>query len=236
MNVGFGGTRKGEEIAGMDAVTLKEKPLKMPAGTIQHLVFQPGDKPPFYAPHLDPTQYVGKLKGMRQILWERGLLKEGMSKSGGKDEKKDESMSMEHVLGEQKDFKEVESSLELLMARQGGFCLTLPKYHCEYNPIELVWGRAKHWTRQHCNKLREHVPLSFRAEEDRQAVQIVQAFCKKSYTHNLVHLRTGAVGPEGEKQYKVYTSHRKPAPSEYLKPSLRGYPPLVEFLAYLSSV
>ena len=222
MNVGYGGTRNGEEIAGMDAVTLREDTPNLPKGTVQHLVFQSGDDPPFYAPHLAPSMYVGRLEGMRQILKERGLLKKSMSKTGGSGKKKDDSMSMEFVLGEQKGFKEVESSLELLMARHKGFCLMLPKFHCECNPIELVWGRSKHWTRQHCNytvdKLRENVPLSFRAEDDRMAVSIMQKFCKKSYTHNLVYLKTGAVGPEGEQMYKTYKSHRKPAPSEYLKP------------------
>ncbi|CAB1096130.1 unnamed protein product [Ectocarpus sp. CCAP 1310/34] len=219
MNVGHGGKRQGEEIAGMDAVTLREDTPNLGKGSIQHLVFQPGDDPPMYAPHLAPAEYVGKLKGMRQILWERGLLKDGMSKSGGSGTKQDLSMSMEHVLGEQKDFKEVESSLALLMARHGGFCIMLPKYHCECNPIELVWGRAKDWTRKHCNysldALRENVPLSFRVEPDRQAVGTVQAYCKKSYTHNLVYRDTRAVGPEGEKHYQTYKSHRRPAPSEY---------------------
>lgn len=219
MNVGHGGTRNGEEMAGMDSVTLKEDTPLLKAGTVQHLVFQPGDDPPMYAPHLPPTEYVGKLKGMRQILWERGLLQKGMTKSGGSGEKKDLNMSMEHVLGEQKDFKEVQSSLELLLQRHGGFCLMLPKFHCECNPIELVWGRAKNWTRKNCNYslegLRKNVPLSFRPEDDRQPLPTVQRFCRKAYTHNLVYLKTGAVGPAGEKEYKVYKSHRRPAPSEF---------------------
>ena len=35
---------------------------------------------------------------------------------------------------------------------------------------------------------------------------VVQAFCEKSYTHNLVYLKTGAVGPEGAKLFKIYKS------------------------------
>eukprot|EP00903_Cladosiphon_okamuranus_P019937 g18322.t1 len=128
MNVGFGGVRKGEEeVAAMDAVKILEGTPLLKAGTTQHLVFQRGDDPPFYAEHLRPSKYVGKLKGMRQILFERGLLKKGMSKTGGTGEKKDLSMSTEHVLGEQRDFKEVGSSLVLLMRRHGGVCVMLPQ-------------------------------------------------------------------------------------------------------------
>ncbi|CAM9185872.1 unnamed protein product [Choristocarpus tenellus] len=27
----------------------------------------------------------------------------------------------------------------------------LPKYHCELNLIEMVWGRAKHHVQAHCD-------------------------------------------------------------------------------------
>lgn len=183
MNLGVGGVRNGEELAPMDPVTILEDTPNLPAGTIQHLVFRRGDDPPFHSPHLRPSEYIGKVKGMRQILWERGLLVKGMSKTGGSGEKQDLSKSMEHVLGEKKDFKEVDSSLVLLMERHGGGCLMLPKYHCECNPIELVWGRAKDWTRKNCTYslecLRKNVPLSFRPERDRQAVRVVQGYCKR---------------------------------------------------------
>ena len=26
----------------------------------------------------------------------------------------------------------------------------LPKYHCEFNPIERVWAQAKQYTKAHC--------------------------------------------------------------------------------------
>ena len=36
------------------------------------------DPPPFYKPDLSPDEYVGKAKGKKQILYERGLYKAGM--------------------------------------------------------------------------------------------------------------------------------------------------------------
>ncbi|CAB1096764.1 unnamed protein product [Ectocarpus sp. CCAP 1310/34] len=219
MNLGVGGVRNGEELAPMDAVTILEDTPKLPAGTVQHLTFRRGDPPPFHSPHLRPAEYVGKLKGMRQVLWERGLLVKGMTKTGGSGEEQDLRKSMEHVLGEQKDFKEVDSSLVLLMQRHGGGYLMLPKYHCECSLIELVWGRAKDWTRKNCTYslecLRKNVPLSFRSEKDRQAVSVVQGYCKKAYTHALMYRETRVEGPEGKKTYKKYKSHRRPTPKEW---------------------
>ena len=45
---------------------------------MQHFEFREGDAPPFYKPGLAPAEYVGKAKGMKQVLWERGLWVEGM--------------------------------------------------------------------------------------------------------------------------------------------------------------
>ena len=45
-----------------------------------------------------------------------------------------------------------------------GLCLFLPKFHCELNWIERMWGNSKAYTRIHClytlPGLRETVPLS----------------------------------------------------------------------------
>ncbi|CAB1115743.1 unnamed protein product [Ectocarpus sp. CCAP 1310/34] len=219
MNLGVGGVKNEGGLAPIDPVTILEDTPNPPPGTIQHFTLRRGDAPPFHSPYLRPAEYVGKLKGMRQILWERGLLVKGMSKTGGSGEKQDLSKSMEHVLGEQKDFKEVDSSLVLLMQRHGRACLMLPKYHCECNPIEFVWGRAKDWTLKNCTYsleyLRKNVPLSFRAEKGRQAVPVVQGYCKKAYTHALMYRETRVEGPEGKKTYKKYKSHRRPTPKEW---------------------
>lgn len=120
----------------------------MKAGEIQHFESQEGEKP-FYVSHLPSSDFLGVSKGIKQVLWERGLWKEGMTKDGGHEH--DKELSMIYVLGNQKDFADVVPSLKLLVeGRHRGVCLMLPKYHCELNPIELVWGRTKHWLRKVC--------------------------------------------------------------------------------------
>ena len=52
--------------------------LHVQVGDIQHFYFREGDPPPWYKPNLPPSEYIGKAKGMKQIMWERGLWKDGM--------------------------------------------------------------------------------------------------------------------------------------------------------------
>ena len=142
MNAGYGGVRKGQDIAPQDDTP------KLKKGAVQHLTFQQGEYP-FYEP--GATDHVGKIKGLKQILFERGLWIPGMSMLGGKKgQKPNRKMSMPAVLREQKDFAKVDSSLLVLLKRHGGVALMLPKFHCELNPIELVWGRSKWWVRRNC--------------------------------------------------------------------------------------
>ena len=47
-------------------------------GDIQYFEFQEDDPLPFYHPHLAASEYVGKAKGIKQVLYERGLWRDGM--------------------------------------------------------------------------------------------------------------------------------------------------------------
>ena len=47
------------------------------------------------------------------------------------------------LLSQQDDFTNQPSMLEDVITKAGHACLFLPKFHCELNPIEQVWGAAK---------------------------------------------------------------------------------------------
>jgi transposase len=51
---------------------------------------------------------------------------------------------MYKVMSLQDDFVNEKPQLQHDLEARGHVCLFLPKFHCELNPIELVWGYAKY--------------------------------------------------------------------------------------------
>ena len=82
----------------------------------------------------------GQPKGMKMILEERGI-----------DTAKMKAADMRLVLSGHRDFKYEKTSLEHLMDEKGHKCYYIPKFHCELNSIEGVWGEAKRYTRANCD-------------------------------------------------------------------------------------
>lgn len=143
---------------------------KVKVGDIQSFIFQVGDPPPFYdldAPaksakkgrkvrvctggkgrgkrykELDEpiVGYEGKPKGVRQVLWERGLWQEGMTGSA----EPSSGMNVNTVLGNCPDFREEKSALQHLVESRGHILIMSPKCHPELAGvgIEYSWGKAK---------------------------------------------------------------------------------------------
>lgn len=56
------------------------------------------------------------------------------------------------LLSKQEDFASEKSMLQIELEKGGDHVLFLPKFHCELNMIELIWGRSKYFVR------REHHP------------------------------------------------------------------------------
>ena len=76
---------------------------KLKAGMFQYMVFQENDAPPFYKPNATIAEYVGKPKGFKQVLYERGLWCSNMTKDG-ENKCADDATSMKFVLGNCLDF------------------------------------------------------------------------------------------------------------------------------------
>ncbi|KAF7319999.1 hypothetical protein MKEN_00783800 [Mycena kentingensis (nom. inval.)] len=136
-------------------------------GTPQDLYF-PADHP----------AHPGKFKGMKIVLEERGFA--GLEKlpTECKNFKcasidPDAACCCRRILFNQPDFFTVKSILEETCAERGVEVLFLPKFHCELNPIEMVWGYAKRLYRLKPESSKEeqleantldalaHVPLAF---------------------------------------------------------------------------
>ena len=83
----------------------------------------------------------GKQKGVRTILTERGLWNPILKLPTAR-----------ALLSEQSDFSSQKSWLEETLYAEDGFLLDFyPKFHCEFNFIELYWGASKAYLRRHCD-------------------------------------------------------------------------------------
>ena len=118
-------------------------------GDTQHLFFREGEYPWYEKPPAGvvvdqwATKFTGQAKGLKQLLWERGLWVDGMTDDGqltvkGVKHKAVPSLSATIVMGACPDIIKQKSALQVSIEERGHLCDFLPKFHCELNPIELV--------------------------------------------------------------------------------------------------
>jgi transposase len=91
----------------------------------------------------------GVPKGLKQVLSERGVNTEGMNKA-----------AMVEELSSHQDFKSEKNMVEHLIEEDSvdHVVLFFPKFHCELNPIERVWGQSnkRQLQLQHCRTQKKH--------------------------------------------------------------------------------
>src|ERR1700748_3036362 len=56
----------------------------------------------------------------------------------------DQWCCMYNVLAHQEDFRSERPQIQVIIKEAGHVCLFLPQFHCELNPIEMLWGYAKY--------------------------------------------------------------------------------------------
>lgn len=112
------------------------------------------------------------------------------------------------ILSEEEDFKSERSALETLHEKYGAQCLFLPKFHCELNPIEMVWGHAKRYCRKHCDYSFPH--LKDRVPEALDAIPIatIRRFIRLSDRFVNIYQK-GLTGRFANFAARKYTSHRR---------------------------
>ena len=93
-----------------------------------------------YSPTCADLSMAGQAKGIKTVLKERGLW--------------DDGFKLPHARGflsQQPDFLEQKSMVEELFATTDHRAIFLPKFHCEFNFIEMYWGAIKYYCRANCN-------------------------------------------------------------------------------------
>ena len=112
------------------------------------------------------------------------------------------------IMSLQPDFLVQKSELETIIEEAEHKCIFYPKFHCELNFIEMYWGAAKRYTREHCdytwNGLQKTVPeaLNFILLVE------IRRFAQKSWRYMDIYRKgvTGKLAIFAEKKYK---SHRR---------------------------
>ncbi|KAJ1448442.1 hypothetical protein M885DRAFT_574313 [Pelagophyceae sp. CCMP2097] len=182
--------------------------------------------PPFYKPEMPWQDYVGKPKGKKQILFERGLFNPGryvhdfankktsnfmVEKGHKKDGVVVAETSMDHVLGRCHDFINETTLLQQLMQDLGHVLEKSPKCHPELAGagIEYCWGAAKKHYR-HINKGDQ------KTMSGQQRVRVMESigptvltlrrcrkFDRKAYEYKCVYRQLAADGGDADSLGKI---------------------------------
>ena len=105
-----------------------------------------------YPDDYERVEWRGHSKGIKVILEERGLWHDGLlldcalCKAGLKDDKQRHlrhDCCARRLLASQPDFRAQVSMLEETCKKLGFDVIFLPKFHCEINYIEYLWGFSK---------------------------------------------------------------------------------------------
>lgn len=141
---------------------------------------------------------LGVPKGMKQVLEERGINTTTLRAD-----------DMRKILANHDDFRTEKTILETFLSEKGHTCLFLPKFHCEFNPIQRVWGEAKCYSRKHTKstlpRLRNILPAAF----DSVSVTTIRKYFRKSRDYERAYDEGYQAGTGVEKAVKLYKSHRR---------------------------
>ena len=112
------------------------------------------------------------------------------------------------VLLAQPDFSEQKEWLRETVEEAGFNIIFYPKFHCELNFIEMIWGWLKQKCRDRCsynyNDLKELLPTLLNKELPIHFVRKASRYCFR-FMHGY---NVGLAGPLLEYSVKKYTSHR----------------------------
>ena len=144
------------------------------------------------------------LRGMKSLLIERGLWpQQGLTRDQAR-----------NVLSSQPDFMEQREWLDETVTSAGFLIDFYPKYHCEFNFIEMFWGAAKSFVRSRCNYDFNHLVQVVPVALNSVSLAKIRRFARKSYRYMDAYRVRGSDGnsltsKQIEYAVKRYRQHRK---------------------------
>ena len=144
------------------------------------------------------VQDDGSAKGLRTILRERGINTVTMKAD-----------DMRTVLSFHEDFSTENTIVEEYLKSRGHQVYFLPKFHCELNAIERVWGQAKVYCRAYTNFTISRLRQIVNPALDSVSVDLIQKFDRKARDYEQAYRDGHKAGKAVEDTVKLYNSHRR---------------------------
>ena len=162
--------------------------------------------------HQSMVNENGEPKGMKQILIERGLWKNGLNADCQLCKDKIDDINRidccaRRIISLQPDFLAQRSALEEVILEAGHKCIFYPKFHCELNYIERYWGAAKRYARENCNYSWSGLQCTVPAALESVNIITIRKFARKAWRYMDLY-RKGITGKLAEYAAKKYKSHR----------------------------
>jgi len=161
----------------------------------------------------------GTPKGLKKVLEKRGLWRRGLHlqcRKPGTDKLLKTCLlggecCARAIIANQADFKDQKCCLQEEIEEAGHQVLFYPKFHCEINFIEYVWGAAKCYTRNNCRysikSLRPMIPQALNSVSD----QLIWKYAQRA-ERIMESYRQGILYGTPEFQASIkhkYKSHRR---------------------------
>jgi len=163
----------------------------------------------------------GKPKGMKQVLTDRGLWRNGLQKTCAMCRNDDIDPARvdccaERILELQPDFAAQGSMLEEIAKEEGQFIIFYPKFHCEFNFIEMYWGASKRYTRQHCDYSFQGLQKLIPEALDSVPIETIRKYAWMAFRYMDAY-RMGLTMEAAQRAVKQYKSHRRISENQMLE-------------------
>ncbi|KAH9095140.1 hypothetical protein Ae201684P_009995 [Aphanomyces euteiches] len=139
----------------------------------------------------------GTPKGIKIVLEERGLWNSSLKLNTAKD-----------LLASQPDFKSQKSRVEETIEATGHIALFLPKFHCEFNFIEMYWGALKYYCRENCDYSFAKLLPTVEAAMEHVTLASIRRYARKCWRYMDAY-RNGLSNEQAEWAVKKQRSHRR---------------------------
>ena len=133
----------------------------------------------------------GVPKGMRKVLEERGI-----PTCMNADD-------MRVVLTNHEDFRTEKTIVEHYLTDLGHLVVFIPKFHCEFNPIERLWGQAKVYCRTYTNFTLRHLREIINPALDEMSTDTICKYFRKAAEYEKAYREGKQAGKEVEEAVNI---------------------------------